>query len=173
MISSIRATIRELVAPERHLTCSAKLWESGLKELKRRSGGYRESGAFLLGCQSDKGRRVSRFVFYDDLDLHCLDTGIVVFDGSGYGPLWKLCRETKLSVVADVHTHPGAPYQSSLDRDNPMIATSGHIALIVPNFAKRMVRQHEIGIYEYLGNHRWHDHSGRAARDFFYIGLWG
>lgn len=172
MIFSIRAIIRGLVAPEHNLSCSAELWKAGLQELRRRSGGYRESGAFLLGRQNDQSRKITRFVYYDDLDPHCLETGIVVFDGSGYAPLWKLCREAKLTVVADIHTHPGVPYQSSLDRDNPMIATSGHIALIVPNFAERVVKQHEIGIYEYAGSHLWQNHSGRVASKFFYIGMW-
>ncbi len=173
MTFSIRAIIRALVAPERRLSCSSEVWKTGLQELRRRSAGYRESGAFLLGVQNGRTREIIRFVYYDDLDPHCLDKGIVIFDGSGYGPLWKLCRDANLSVVADIHTHPGSPYQSSLDRDNPMIATTGHLALIVPNFAKNDVLQHELGIYEYEGNHRWQNHSGRKARKIFYIGMWG
>src|SRR5512140_623886 len=100
MSFSIRATIRGLEAPEHRLSCPAKLWAAGLKELRRRGGGRRESGAFLLGTEERGSRRVHRFVYYDDLDPRCLDRGIVVFDGSGYGPLWQMCRETELSVVA-------------------------------------------------------------------------
>ena len=39
-----------------------------------------------------------------------------------------MCRETGLSVVADVHTHGGIPRQSDADRRHPMIAVTGHIA---------------------------------------------
>ncbi len=170
---SIRKTIRALVAPEHRLSCSSKLWRAGLTELRRRGDGRRESGAFLLGSRDGERRAISRFVFYDDLDPGSLDTGIVVFDGVGYGPLWRMCRETGLQVVADVHTHPGISRQSSADRDNPMVAERGHLALIVPEFARRRVGPSELGIYEYEGDHRWCDHTGKKAGKFFYIGMWG
>lgn len=173
MTFSIRATIRVLAAREHRISCSSELWWSGLAELRRRGRGERESGAFLLGQQRGNRRAIERFAFYDDLDPHCLDTGIVVFDGSGYGPLWELCREAKLRVVADVHVHGGLARQSLLDRDNPMIAKAGHIALIVPDLVARFVGPEAIGIYEYEGEHRWRDNSGPQAKRFFYIGRWG
>jgi proteasome lid subunit RPN8/RPN11 len=111
--------------------------------------------------------------YYDDLDPHSLDTGIVVFDGVGYGPLWQQCRDEGLTVVADVHTHPGRPGQSDSDRKNPMIAKRGHIALIVPKFAERTFMPSEIGVYEYEGEHRWRDLSGSRVGQTFYVGYWG
>ena len=173
MTFSIQAIIRGLVAPRSRLSCSASLWSEGLRELNRRGKGNRESGAFLLGVRSGNQRRITCFVYYDDLDPRSLDSGIVVFDGAGYGPLWQLCRETGLTVVADVHTHPRAPIQSGTDRVNPMVATKGHIALIVPNLAEQVVGPRELGIYEYEGAHRWHTYNGSAANKFFYIGIWG
>lgn len=173
MSFSIRRTMRALVAPEHRLSCSSKLWRTGLEELRRRGGERRESGAFLLGTRQGDRRVVERFVFYDDLDPRCLDTGIVVFDGAGYGPLWRMCRETDSRVVADVHTHPGEAHQSSTDRRNPMVAERGHLALIVPEFARRKVGPSVLGIYEYEGEHRWRDHSGKDGGRFFYVGMWG
>lgn len=142
-------------------------------ELRRRGEWRHESGAFLLGSRCGEQRTIKRFIYYDDLDPNCLDTGIVIFDGTGYGPLWQLCRATGLSVVADIHTHPGLARQSPADRQHPMVAVSGHIALIVPEFAQRLVHSAELGIYEYRGEHRWLDHSGPEAGRFFYIGVWG
>lgn len=170
---SIRAIIRGLVAPNHRLSCPRELWYAGLRELKSRGGGRRESGAFLLGKNYDGIRRVCRFVYYDDLDPHCLDQGYVVFDGSGYSALWQLCEETGLTVVADIHTHPGAPFQSQSDRCNPMVALRGHIALIVPDFATRLVLPGQLGIYEYEGEHRWKNHTGKNAAKYFYVGMWG
>ena len=173
MTFSIRATIRACVAPEHRLSCRRSLWNTGLAELARRGRGKRESGAFLLGTARGARREVRRFAYYDDLDSHCLDTGIVIFDGGGYGPLWQLCRETGLTVVADVHTHPCLARQSPADRDHPMIATRGHIAIILPNFAQRVPAAEDLGIYEYQGAHRWHNHSGVGASRYFYTGFWG
>lgn len=169
---SIRTIIRGLVAPKHHLSCSTKLWQDGLLELGRRGQGQRESGAFLLGSWCGERRTITRFVYYDDLEPHCLDTGIVIFDGSGYGLLWQLCRATGLSVMADIHTHPGLARQSSTDRVHPMVATPGHVALIVPEFAKRIVYAKDLGVYEYIGEHRWHDYTDFEAARFFYIGIW-
>lgn len=170
---SLRATIRACVAPEHRLSCSRVLWRRLLRELARRGDGRRESGAFLLGEQREDRRCIVRFVPYDDLDPRCLDSGVVVFDGAGYGPLWELCRNTGLEVVADIHSHPGAPWQSGADRVHPMIALPGHVALIVPNLAQRIVAPEELGIYEYGGGHRWQDRSGQRAGRFFYVGIWG
>lgn len=170
---SLRTTIRGRVAPDHRLSCSSRLWRRGLNELHRRGQGERESGAFLLG-EIRAGRRcVRRFVFYDDLDAHCLDSGIVIFDGAGFGPLWQLCRETGWEVIADVHTHPGAPWQSAADRDHPMVAQPGHIALIVPRYARQVVKASALGIYAYRGDHCWCNHSGPTTSRFFYIGWWG
>lgn len=180
MSFSILAIIREratsLLAPEHRIACSMRLWHAGIAELRRRGGGRHESGAFMLGKRAERGgverRRVHRFVYYDDLDPHCLDTGIVVFDGAGFGPLWRICREMNFEVVADVHTHPGIARQSDADRRHPMIASAGHFALIVPDFAARVPESAELGLYEYAGAHRWRDHSGPAASQIFYIGRW-
>lgn len=172
MSFSLRATIRALVAPEHRLSCSRELWRDLLRELARRGDGRRESGAFLLGEQREGRRRIVRFVPYDDLDPRCLDSGVVVFDGAGYGPLWTLCRDSGLEVVADIHTHPGAPWQSGADRVHPMVALPGHVALIVPNFAQRVVPPAELGVYEYEGGHRWQDRSGPRSGRFFYVGIW-
>lgn len=177
MISSVRATIRACAAPNHHLSCPAHLWREGLAELARRGRGYRESGAFLLGVERTfRGvhrREVRRFVYYDDLDPHCLETGIVIFDGAGYSPLWAICRETGLQVMADAHTHPGVARQSTADCAHPMIAIRGHIAIIIPNLAQRVPAPKELGVYEYLGSHQWSDRSGQGAAQFFYVGFWG
>ncbi|HEX2909856.1 MAG TPA: hypothetical protein VH186_03540 [Chloroflexia bacterium] len=173
MISSIRATIRGFVAPDYLLSCDSKLWQEGLSELRLRGEGRHESGAFLLGLREGNRRIVKKFVYYDDLDPHCLDHGIVIFDGSGFGPLWEICRETKLELIADVHTHGGVARQSEADRTNPMKAKAGHLALILPDFVCRKFQRGEIGFYEYMGQYRWKDYSGSQIKKYLYIGIWG
>lgn len=172
MTISLRATIRGLVAPHHRLSCPRALWEKLLLELARRGERRRESGAFLLGSEHGERRVVEQFVPYDDLEPHCLDSGVVVFDGSGYGPLWALCRQTGRRVVADVHTHPDAASQSRADREHPMVAQPGHLAIIVPRFAQGTILVRELGLYRYRGEHTWDDWSFAAAEQRFYMGLW-
>jgi len=131
------------------------LWLRLLKELKHRSMGKRESGAFLLGKVG--AAKISCFICYDDLDPSALDTGIIAFHGTGFVPLWNFCERKNMRVLADIHTHPGCwTGQSEADRTNPMISQPGHIAMIVPHFAQRkLVTLDSVGVFRYLGNHRW------------------
>jgi hypothetical protein len=169
---SIAATMHRLFAPRHELGCSWRLWRRLLSGLRQRGRGQRESGAFLLGRRDAGGRaRIIDFVLYDDLDPHCLDSGIVRFDGRYFSDLWAICDARALTVVADVHTHPGRADQSPSDRAHPMIARAGHLALILPNFARDPVKRPQIGIFRYQGAKRWTVIRTTARPAFFSIGL--
>lgn len=161
---------RTLFGPPPEILCNTKVWRAGVAELRRRSGGQRESGAFLLGCKG-KVRRIEEFVFYDDLDPNSLRRDVVKIDGRRLGDLWAHCRETGRRVVADVHVHPGNCRQSDSDRANPIIAEVGHIAIIVPHFAAQATRPPSIGVYEYLGLRNWRDRSSDRPSPL-HIGWW-
>lgn len=169
---SIRETINRLLAPWHELSCSWWLWRRLLAALRERGlYGRRESGAFLLGRRQGGRAQVVAFILYDDLDPRCLETGIVRFDGRYFDGLWESCEARGLSVVADVHTHPGSSDQSESDRAHPMISRAGHVALIVPRFAARPVRQAELGVYRYEGSKRWFVVPARERRRFFHVGI--
>jgi hypothetical protein len=171
MTFSIRATIRVLAAPKHRISCSRNLWESIAAELFLRGEGKHEAGAFLLGVERHRRIEITDVIFYDELDPHAYDSGVCILHADAFGALWKICRERRVSVVADAHTHPGLAVQSHSDRTNPMVARSGHVAIILPNFAKSSREPQRIGIYEYRGDHNWTDHSGASGR-FFYVGFW-
>jgi hypothetical protein len=152
------------------LVCSDSVWWAGVEELRRRSHGQRESGAFLLG-QKGKRREIEEFVFYDDIDRNALRTGIVEIDGRRLGALWLHCRTTGRRVVADVHVHPHGYGQSPSDQSNPIIAEIGHVAIILPDFAEGVTKPGGIGVHQYLGNQRWRDRS-RERPNPMHIGWW-
>jgi hypothetical protein len=52
-----------------------------------------------------------------------------------------------------------------------MISRAGHVALILPDFARPPVRPGTIGIYRYLGDKRWHTMPASGRRAFLHIGL--
>lgn len=151
------------------LNISSALWRTLLAELCRRTEGHHESGAFLLGRVHDNGRTIEQVAYYDDLDANAYESGVVVMHAPSFGRLWELCRCSKLSVVADIHVHPEEAFQSFSDRNNPMIAQRGHMALIVPDFAKPPVRLESLGFFEYLGEHRWRNLSGKRITRFLHI----
>ena len=154
------------------LTIPLSLWWELLSELHRRTRRRHESGAFLLGHSTERGRRVERVVYYDDLDPHAYRTGVVVMYAASFGMLWDQCKSSGLSIVADIHVHPGAAFQSHADRKNPMIGVTGHLALIVPNFAHPPVVLESLGFFEYRGNHRWRSLGGSQIRRFLQMGFY-
>lgn len=137
------------------LKIKLSLWKKLIKQLRLRGGGRRETGAFLLGKANENS--ITAFICYNDLDPCAFDSGIIIFNGDGYIPLWEHCSKTGLKVLADVHTHPGSwTGQSSSDMQHPMIAQKGHIAFIVPEFAAlKNQLLNGVGIHEFKGDKTW------------------
>lgn len=145
------------------------LWLRSMAQLNSKGEGHHESGCFVLGTADGDKRRATRCVFYDELDPKAYSSGVCILHGNAFTRLWEICRAEKLMVVADIHTHPGAAYQSESDRTNPMIARAGHLAIIIPQFADGWIWRHRLGLYQYEGDHRWTDLSGWQARSYLKI----
>lgn len=169
---SIKATIRAWSVPEHRLTCPKEFWRQIVADLEWRGRRRHEAGAFLLGVEQKGRREVQSVIFYDELEVHAYSTGVCVLHGDAFATLWAHCRAQNLTVVADVHTHRGAGFQSEADRTNPMVARTGHIAMILPNFARWPIREDQMGIYEYRGQHEWLNRSPAFAPRYFYTGFW-
>lgn len=155
-----------LFGPPPRLRCARSIWQVGAAELAVRTRGEtQESGAYLLGVPlPDGSQRILEFVYYDDIDPRALETGIVTIRQTALPKLWALCRERGYGVVADVHVHPGGYGQSRSDRDNPVMPRAGHIAMILPNFARGAPAPGGIGIYEFGSAGVWTDHSVQGPR---------
>jgi hypothetical protein len=155
------------LAPPR-LRCRRHIWNAGVEELAKRTlGGRRESGAFLLGTyRGDGSRDIVEFVFYDDVDPAALDTGIVTIRQTALPRLWEICRARRFGVVADIHVHPLGYGQSSSDQANPVMPRAGHIALILPNFARGRPEPGSIGMFEFHGDGVWGEYSANGQTFF-------
>lgn len=168
----IRRSIRAFVARHSRVRMTHEQWDDLVAELGRRAGGVREAGAFLLADTDGDRRTVRRVVYFDDVDPTCL-TGGISMHSSGFDALWAICSADKLRVIADVHTHPGDfVRQSDIDEANPMIATSGHVAIIVPHLAARTVKARDCGVHTYRGAHTWHEARPSDVVRLLYIGCW-
>jgi proteasome lid subunit RPN8/RPN11 len=150
------------------------LWRKLILQLRRRSAGRRESGAFLLGKQCGNSARATTYICYVDLDPLAYQSGAIAFHATGYAALWQYCREKKIQIVADVHTHPGASVrQSSIDERNPMVPVVGHTALIVPHFARApWWSLRAVGIYEYVGDFKWRARDASEKPRRITLTLW-
>lgn len=142
------------------------LWLRCMSELFRRSKGRHESGCFVLGTVEGERRFARKPIYYDELDPKAYSSGVCILHGDAFTRLWELCRSEKLTVIADIHTHTHAAFQSEADRTNPMIARAGHLAIIIPNCASGWIWRHRLKLFRYEGDHRWTDLSGWQARSF-------
>jgi proteasome lid subunit RPN8/RPN11 len=172
MISFIRHIIQAFAQRDACLVCPLPLWRRLTSELDRRGGRRHEAGAFILGTVVGDTRRALEVIYYDELDPQAYASGVCVLAGDAFARLWAICRERSLTVVADVHTHPGQAYQSHSDRTNPMVARAGHVAIILPNYARAPVDRAQIGVFEYRGDHRWTDRSHVGGSEFLRISRW-
>jgi hypothetical protein len=153
------------------LSMTRRAWWRLIRELARRGHGNRESGAFLLARAGEGHRRVVEVAYYDDLDPDSL-RGNITFSRDGFARLNDLCRE-RLAVAADVHTHPTDWIsQSETDRTNPMVRIAGHVAVIVPNYARGRIRPSDTGVHLYEGNHRWTSRHGRGVSEVLTLTWW-
>jgi proteasome lid subunit RPN8/RPN11 len=150
------------------------LWIGIIFDLRRRGGGVRESGAFLLGREASDPARVSSYVCYDDVDPAAYQAGAIAFHASGCAALWRVCKEKQLDLLVDVHTHPGPDVrQSSIDERHPMIPIVGHTAMIVPNFARTAWWSLKaVGVYEYLGGFKWRTYPASVPDRRVKLSLW-
>lgn len=141
-------------------------WYSLVSQLKKRGGGVRESGAFLL--VKNGTNKICDVLYYDDLDPSCLNEGYVKFTNKGQLKRDQILIQRQLIVAADIHTHPGTnTSQSEADRLHPMVRIKGHIALIAPGYAQRKyLMPGSCSAYQYEGSFQW-----RVLRDPFPIKL--
>lgn len=150
------------------------LWRRLLRDLRHRGAGRGESGAFLFGVDGKQPRRATTYVCYDDFDPNAYQRGAIAFHAEGYAALWSYCKDHKLEILADVHSHPGPDVrQSDIDQRHPMLPMTGHTGMIVPNYGSTSWWSlRGVGIYEYLGNFKWTAHSPLAKHPRIKLTLW-
>jgi hypothetical protein len=155
------------------LRFSRRRWADLIAGLGQRGGNVSESGAFLLARRAARKHEVvAKIVFFDDLDAGCGHGGIHL-DWRAFTRLAELCDVHQLRVIGDVHTHPGAWVdQSGIDRDNPLIARVGHVAVIVPDLASQPVRVVQVGVHEYQGEDGWRSYFGEQAASVLRVSWW-
>jgi proteasome lid subunit RPN8/RPN11 len=146
------------------LELTRDLYRQLILDLARSGGGARESGAFLLGTLAPE-RRVREYLLYDVVAPEmALALEYVALTGMHMAIVWEKCQRDGLQVVADIHTHPGPPLQSSSDRAYPIVSIAGHIALIAPYFALRNPSPRDLGVHRFVGRGRWQSYFGTEAQ---------
>lgn len=63
--------------------------------------------------------------------------------------------ENKLSLMAQIHSHPSRAYHSSTDDAYPIVATIGGISIVVPDFASKPIELSGWAVYRLSSENEW------------------
>jgi hypothetical protein len=66
-------------------------------------------------------------------------------------------------ILAQLHSHPGRAFHSSIDDEHPISNQRGFLSIVVPDFGAGLPG---VGwsVYEYAGSGRWRNLSGREVK---------
>lgn len=97
------------------------IYSALIADLAKSGGGIKEAGAFLLGHQEDRTRRVLSYLMYDVVAPESSRRhNYVSFTADEMARAWNYCYANGLQVVADVHTHPLARILHEWGRQFPL-----------------------------------------------------
>lgn len=146
------------------LEIPARLYGQLIHDLAASGRGVKESGAFLLGTDDGRIRKVSSHLMYEAIaPVSSGEHDFVALTAEEMAAAWDHCYRVGLKVVGDVHTHPLGPAQSLSDRAHPMVSVAGHVALIVPRFAMLSPTPADLGVHIFHGGSRWTSIFGEQA----------
>jgi hypothetical protein len=63
--------------------------------------------------------------------------------------------EKKMSLIAQIHTHPSEAYHSELDDAYPIATTTGCISIVIPDFARHSFSAGRCAVYRLNALRQW------------------
>ncbi|HEY6329643.1 MAG TPA: hypothetical protein VI756_09900 [Blastocatellia bacterium] len=126
------------------------LYTETLQEIRKRSGGRRESGAVwggLPGPLQDE-QTASRLYMFHDLCDDAARRGYVELSEQAKFLLYRALASEGLRVVAAIHTHPTRWVGlSATDRRNQITSRVGSWSIVVPRYGRRPWKLTDMGVH--------------------------
>jgi hypothetical protein len=104
--------------------------ERAFEHLRDCGKGRRECVVYLTG-PADEPRRIDGVMHPE----HSASLGGYEVEGRALGELSATLLAKRRSVRAQMHTHPGSAYHSSVDDTGALLGTPGYLSIVIPNFA--------------------------------------
>jgi proteasome lid subunit RPN8/RPN11 len=142
-----------------------ELWNHTWFGLRDRGKGRRETACIWGGHRVGPADSVQSVIFLDDLPGVRAGTRYHQMSRPTILALFKILRERREVIVADIHTHPeGWVDLSPTDTEHPIEFRPGLPALVIPHFAKTAPTAERLGLHEYLGEGAWRMLSAAEIR---------
>jgi hypothetical protein len=78
--------------------------------------------------------------------------------------------ENQMTLIAQIHSHPGAAYHSETDDSYPIVTTVGALSLVVPDFARAPFELENCAVYRLFSGRGWVELSTTEAEQLIQIG---
>lgn len=116
--------------------------------------GY-EAVALFAGFEAGKSFQVEKVIFPKQYGYN-LDQGLMYsVNGEELHRINVWLYENKMSLIAQIHSHPREAYHSEMDDRFPIVDTYGGISIVVPNFASEIFSLKDCAIYRLSLNKTW------------------
>ena len=78
-------------------------------------------------------------------------------------------HKNRLTLIAQLHSHPGEAYHSDTDDTFSIMTREGGLSIVVPDFARQPFALDELAIYRLVSGGRWERLSPEEARALIHI----
>jgi hypothetical protein len=99
--------------------------------------------------------RVRQMIVPEQHGLRVGDGVCVTVDGAELFRLNVHLYESKLELIAQLHTHPDAAYHSETDDSYPIATQTGALSIVIPDFAEAPFAISGCAIYRLQAGRRW------------------
>lgn len=122
-----------------------------------------EGMALWVGIQTSEIFNVSRTIIPAQRHIRNSDGVCVVIEADELHRLNVMLYKEKLTLLGQIHSHPGRAYHSDTDDRYAIATTVGCLSLVVPDFARAPFAISRCASYRLNGRGRWKELSLREA----------
>lgn len=124
------------LATATRIAVSRALCEQALQHMRSAGRQGLEGVALWAGRLEGHTVRVSKTMIPKQTALGSSSGLLYLVEGDELHRLTVELYRNRLTLIAQLHSHPGEAYQSDTDDEFPIATTEGSLSIVVPNFAR-------------------------------------
>jgi len=123
--------------------------------LRKRGRSNLEGVALWAGIITDTTFEVKKTIIPEQ-EAYILDEGLLYsVDGEELHRINVWLYANKMTLIAQIHSHPRRAYHSETDDQYPIIAVNGGLSIVIPDFAFRPFSLRDWAIYRLYPQRMW------------------
>lgn len=152
-----------------HVLVPGDLATAAQEHLRRVGRDGLEGFALWAGRASGRVFEVTQMIVPAQTGMRFEEGVCVRVDGAELHRINLHLYEHGLSLIAQIHSHPGEAYHSETDDTFPIATTLGSLSLVVPDFAVRPFALADCAAYRLAGPGTWEELSLENLRSLVHL----